>query len=312
MSHICLIPSTGGADNGGMPMFTIYRGDDEGQQQQQAPIAFGPNHEWLKHAVALALDQDSGGTLTSPITGGSVDDGDFTTTTTTMASHDDEIDVEDGVGGEYAVVHQACWQLAGQPQYLEERLARIYKTRPYREVAARYHSQYFEFDKLLENGEEWMICEPTDNNNDNGRRNQERIQTWLKLGKEELDPEEKGKTDSETKRKANQPIRPPPLPDGFDNKTLYEWLGLDPPNQQEDSDNNTITEANINRAFKRKRLKLHPNAANGGNARQYEQVRKAHAILTQYRNDYDHCDFANESQVLKFAYTWDRVGSNLI
>lgn len=153
--HNCYVPMEGG-------MLFIYRGEARpGGEYPMPAFPFGPEHNWLKDAVALRLHPAEDPAVIE----GSVDDGFLTS-----AENEWDADVEDGVG-ERAALHMACWQLSGQSEW--EDLQHCRENQEWTQLQ-KYHGQLFEFDLLVEDGLAWMTSDPQGVGPD-ARRNRERI-----------------------------------------------------------------------------------------------------------------------------------------
>lgn len=147
------VPQPGG-------MFGIYRGGPEGSAFTPR-VAFGPEHAWLERAVALALDEAQA----PAVVRGRCSDGG-------LEGEDGEPACDDFLGDGFedrAVLHEACWQLAGEPDRWDT-LAVV--LRPH--GLERYQEQLFEFEALVADGLAWTLVDPT-LGTAAGRRNCERI-----------------------------------------------------------------------------------------------------------------------------------------
>lgn len=231
--------------------------------------------KWLTSVLGVSEEDD---TCTEV---GVVDNGDLIVGGETVGDVADE-------GDDLLAVHSACWKLKGDSPW-----SHVRKTVPYREFRERFHGQYFDFDKLIEEGNDWMMADPLRENNAVGFRNKERILAWL--ASEGID---------EVVRPTRIADIPDELPSGFTNITLYEWLAI--PEVTNDAQV-------IQRSFRRMQRMYHPNASTG-NAEKYEEAQIARDILSNpiWREIYASCDFAYHDQRQRFIrQVWWSAKRNL-
>lgn len=157
VQHNCYVPYEG--------MYAIYRGRESYPAGHPLPaFPFGPEHAWLRQAVALRLSPEE----EPQVVRGEVQDGEL------------EVEGEEGVfvaEGEEdrAALHERCWELAGRAEWDE--LAGVRERPGWREVEA-FHGQLFEFDELSARGLAWMAVDP-DWDSAEGRRSRARILALL-------------------------------------------------------------------------------------------------------------------------------------
>lgn len=156
LQHTCYVPHEG--------MYFIYRGPDSGFEGSPTPgFPFGPEHEWLRQAVALRFDPSE-----EPVVyRGEVQDGE-------LIEGEIGVDVEDGLGDRIGL-HARCWELSGRAEW--SALSEICKSEGWREVSA-FHGQLFEFDELLAAGHAWWTVDP-DASTPEGQRSRARILSLL-------------------------------------------------------------------------------------------------------------------------------------
>lgn len=151
--HDHYVPQPGG-------MLGIYRGGP-GPSRFSPLVAFGAEHAWLERAAALAIDESQ----SPPVVFGRCSDGG-------LEGPDGGPLTDDFVGDgldDRAVLHEACWRLAGEPTCWDI-LAVV--LRPH--GLERYQEQLFEFAALVDDGEGWKLVDP-DLDTPDGRRNRARI-----------------------------------------------------------------------------------------------------------------------------------------
>jgi hypothetical protein len=207
LQQICLIPTGNNDPN----TFLIQHGNgaDGDNSGVAPPIKFGPEHDWLIRAVAVPLEESE-----EEVLFGTVEEGEI------VKDGEPVADVEDGVGDEYAAIHERCWNMASRPQYFGV-LRNISKNKGYRDIENLYHNQDFEFQKLADDDGEWKIHDPTpDNATDVSRRNKERIQELI-LQTEPAEVKGEDKPSSAPKEQRQT------LPEGFNSSTLYNLLGIE-------------------------------------------------------------------------------------
>lgn len=139
--------------------WSIYRSSEP--HGVKPVVAFGRQHEWLTRGVGVAHYEDEDPVL------GAVEDGHLT----------DEAGEPHFVcrGNEdKALMHQACWELAGSPRCFQAIAAapRLHHW----VLLQRYHEQLFEFEKLIGDGRGAWLVDPQ---LPEGKENRERIEAWL-------------------------------------------------------------------------------------------------------------------------------------
>lgn len=229
---------------------------------------------WLKDVLAVSLCNTK---IASEI--GTVDDGEIT--------FDDGMDplfVGDGQSDDYYAVHATCFELA-----LGRHWNHVSEITAYKEVARQYHSQYFDFGKLKENQDGWMLKNPL-----REQRNRERISKWILSTPNAVEAER-------APRVPQAPAVRDLLPEEFSTTTLYQWLGLQ---------SNEADEAMIRSAFRRQQRIFHPNVAQG-NSDSYARVCTAYKVLTRFRMEYDSCNFSDPSERQAFVRrVWENAVNN--
>lgn len=85
------------------------------------------------------------------------------------------VDLEDGVG-ERCGVHERCWELAGKCEF--EDIKGIAQGESWQELEKKYHAQLFDFQRMREKDEAWMIVDP-ETGSEEGQRNKARILQML-------------------------------------------------------------------------------------------------------------------------------------
>jgi hypothetical protein len=143
-------------------IFRIYNGDP---QEGSAAVDFGPEHEWLKRAVAVATHSaQTPAVVRGEIHNGSID------------SIDEPINdgfVWDGLD-ERAALHEVCWHLAGE----RPRWTLAWEPDASTPIE-QFQEQLFDFAELVAAGQGWMLVDPRLESPD-GLRNRERIAHLLK------------------------------------------------------------------------------------------------------------------------------------
>ncbi len=138
--------------------YTIYRGEAD----YESAVSFGPEHTWLKAAVAVRIDESQ-----SPnVLFGEIHDGDIETKN--CSANKDDHDVGDGIG-DRAALHQVCWEMADKPELWNEDM----EYREWPEIKA-YQQQLFDFESFIEDGKAWMLVDPR-LSSEEGERNRKRI-----------------------------------------------------------------------------------------------------------------------------------------
>jgi hypothetical protein len=151
-------------------MYYINRGKPE---DPNFVVRFGPEHAWLKDALALRLNEEQEPILLE----GEIHDGGIERPSGEGDGEEAAYDFEDAFVAdgveERAALHRVCWELAGKPQTWAHpsELEAPAELRPYRH-------QLFQFKELMEAGSGWMLVDPRLDSAD-GRRSRERILALL-------------------------------------------------------------------------------------------------------------------------------------
>ncbi len=142
VNHDHYVPTGGG-------MLRIYRGGKNAGLQTwtdgELPFLFGPEHTWLRHAVAIEHG-------TNKILRGEVSDGNLTDNAsgdTTMPFEGDD---------DARTFHAYCYEALGSPT--ESRALSARGTHAW-SLLAPYHEQLFELQLLANDGKAWMLADPT-------------------------------------------------------------------------------------------------------------------------------------------------------
>jgi hypothetical protein len=136
----------------------IYRSSQP--ELTRAAVAFGPEHQWLTRGVALDPCEEA-----DPVFG-SVEDGHL------LEASGETHFVGDGYD-DRAVLHQACWTIAGRPRSYEE-LACAHRLHAW-VLMFRYQEQLFEFEQLVRDGRgDWLVDPETPA----GAESRRRIESW--------------------------------------------------------------------------------------------------------------------------------------
>lgn len=144
----------------------IYRGN--GHSTHASVFPFGPEHEWLKRAVAVPAEGDE------PVAAGWVEDG-------ALQDQDGEAHlVMDGYD-DYGAFHEACWRLAGEAQTCESLRALSYQHEL--TYLKSYQGQLFDFEALKRDERDWMLVDPYSLD---GQRNRARIEGLIRTGMKEM------------------------------------------------------------------------------------------------------------------------------
>ena len=141
--------------------FHIWRGD--GEDEVGPIVAFGPEHAWLRAAVALRYDDSA---LLMATVAGIVHDGYLESPGGGLF----DSDLMDGAGDDRVALHEACWRLAGEPTSWEP-LAHLVELPKEEE---RYRQQLFDFEAFVADEHGWMLVDPSDGSAE-GARSRERI-----------------------------------------------------------------------------------------------------------------------------------------
>lgn len=142
VQHNCYVPHEG--------MYLIYRGPGSIRGGNPQPgFTFGPEHEWLRKAVALRC----GPSEEPQVLRGLVQDGTLAT-----PGQGDEGACFVGEGDdERAALHERCWDLAGRPEYAAIAPA---TDLPAWKALFNYQQQLFDFVALEEAGLAWALVDP--------------------------------------------------------------------------------------------------------------------------------------------------------
>jgi hypothetical protein len=141
-------------------MLYIWRG--EGADEYGPAIAFGPEHAWLRRAVALRLES---GEPIVPAFAGVVHDG--------VLEVAEECYVMEGIY-DRAALHDTCWALADRPLSFQ---ALEHLDLP--EADAPYRQQLFDFQAFVADGHGWKLVDPDEDSPD-GRLSRGRIVALLR------------------------------------------------------------------------------------------------------------------------------------
>ena len=253
---------------------------------------------------------------------GTVQDGDVMTTETGEVM----VDIADGDGDTHVGLHQACWELLLSVMvttnehsnsnvsssdndrnvvcWSNSGFDHIPDTDEYQQIANDWHDQVFDFATLQASSLEWMLVDPrlhhgpttiddgpSDSIAIDARRNRERILSLIRSDRPQQRNNGLGQnsggdnttTTTTTTTTTLSPFQPSARLSAFydflngNTITLYDILSV----------NVNATDREIARAFKRKQIRCHPNAANGGDAAQYERLCIAHNLLSRFRNEYN-------------------------
>jgi hypothetical protein len=141
----------------GEAFLRIWRGD--GDDGCEPAFPFGPEHDWLRRAVGLRLDESTPDVIVEGLVHDGVfeDSGDF---------------VWDGLD-DRAALHHACWAMAGRP----DSWAPLSHLEP-PPAEAPYRQQLFDFETFAADGHAWMLADP-DSGTPDGDRNRRRIADLL-------------------------------------------------------------------------------------------------------------------------------------
>ena len=135
----------------------IYRTDN----RPDGHFPFMPGHDWLLRGVAVSPDD-------GPYYGSCCDGG-------LMAEDGTEYYVGQD-SDEYTAMHVYCWQAAGKP--LDYNAMAHYKQAPGNALVAPYQEQLFEFARCVEEGNDWLLLDPS---LPSGARNKARIDSILAM-----------------------------------------------------------------------------------------------------------------------------------
>ena len=260
------------------------------------------HYDWITKVVALPIDNDN-----MVFYQGYIENGDLIIIN--EMQENTRIDVEDGLGDDYAAVHESCWEVMGNPCY--RAIAHLKESNIYRSLSQLYQGQYFQFDELMKNREAWRLIDPKlHTTSAESLRNLQFLQELP--SSEQVDQE---KMDRKSLKEKNNKDRNSPtfavpeilFPFDMDHQTLYECLGIYDPR-----DSRTVDLGSIQQAYRKKQLQYHP--SRGGDLHAYEIIRCAYEILSveEFRRAYEQCDFSDESNetTRAFARIWKRVSEN--
>jgi hypothetical protein len=152
--------------------FAIYRGAAEGGGRDwsaERPFPFGPEHAWLKDAVAV--DRFGEGVSRGLVEDGHLED----------PEKDDSVFVWNGGDEDAYVFHHHCWEATGKPTSGPATI-RATGLLPY-SVVSLYHEQLFQFRELEADGKAWMLRNPASE-----PRNRERVEQLIDLATRKPSP----------------------------------------------------------------------------------------------------------------------------
>lgn len=145
-------------------MLKIYRGSSENGGHRwepgERPFPFGPEHAWLKDAVALPWDEER-------VLRGAIEDGAL-----------EDVLVFDG-GEDGLAFHHACWELQGSPGSTGPAV-RANGSHAWALVEP-YQEQLFDLQGLADDGKAWMLADPRTD-----VRSRARIEAMLSLARDEV------------------------------------------------------------------------------------------------------------------------------
>lgn len=149
-------------------MLKIYRGSsDNGGHRWEAderPFPFGPEHAWLKDAVALPWDE-------AKVLHGPIEDG--------ILETDEDSCMVFGGADDGLAYHRSCWELQGSPKSTDPAVS---ASETYLwSLVDGYHEQLFEFAELEADGKAWMLKDPATD-----ARSRARIEALLTAGRKEV------------------------------------------------------------------------------------------------------------------------------
>lgn len=139
--------------------WNIYRSSEP--NFTRPALAFGPEHQWLTVAVGLNPYEEA-----DPVFG-KVEDGH-------LEDESGEPHFVAHGSDDLAVLHRACWEIAGKPRSLES-LACATRLHAW-VLMSRYQEQLFEFEQLLKDGRASWLVDP---DLPAGAENRQRIESWL-------------------------------------------------------------------------------------------------------------------------------------
>jgi hypothetical protein len=120
-------------------MMSIYRGIGE------PGVEFGPKHDWLEQAIAVRRSLGQ----TPEIVEGQMEDA-------TLVPQDPSLQrVNVLIISKYAVLHKACWEMAGKPT-----LWTLKEEPPDDPQIGPYKGQMFDYIQFFEKEERWILVDP--------------------------------------------------------------------------------------------------------------------------------------------------------
>jgi hypothetical protein len=170
----------------------IYRGCEPNGghewQRGERPFPFGPEHEWLASAVALARFDDEPALLMGTVTDGRLTDAEGVNSASVHSGCYD-----------YAAFHQVCWQMMGSPRAAcdawysvvdeERRSSRGIGTYEWA-LLASYHEQLFDIFSMERDGRAWLLTDPR-GSSAAAAHSRARIEAALRTAKRRIAPNER-------------------------------------------------------------------------------------------------------------------------
>lgn len=167
----------------------IYRGCEPNGGHEwltgERPFPFGPEHEWLSQAVALARFDDEPALLSGMVTDGRLMDAEGVHSVLVYSGCHD-----------YAAFHRVCWQMMGAPRSAgdawysvvdeERRSLRGVGTYEWA-LLASYHEQLFDVFSLERAGQAWMLVDPR-GTSAAAAHSRARVEAALRTAKRRINP----------------------------------------------------------------------------------------------------------------------------